>query len=431
MRVNPDLYQVKPGDTLVKIAGRFFVGVESIIEKNNIENPNIISVGEQFEIPAPAADGTAPDQKIIPDSELVNGPMNLFFDPESNFDPGSPLYLYKEDINDREFSAVQVINKVSVENSVNPRLLLAILEYQSGWLSASTTITHGDPNPFRIADLSRASFYHQASWIANTLNRGYYLSQLNAFPNWVLADGTLIKLSPSTNPGTNAIQYLMSHLYGNELWEKSIGPEGILATYETLFGYPFDHAIEPQIPLKLSQPVLQLPFEPGIPWSFTGGPHPGWGDGSAWAGLDFAPPSESVGCVPSDEWVTAAADGVIAYADEGVILLDLDGDGYFQTGWVIQYLHIDSRDRIELSEIVRAGQRLGHPSCEGGISSGTHIHIARLYNGEWISADGDVPFTLDGWVSSGLGSIYDGELTRNGIAIEAWNGRRDENQIQR
>ncbi|MEJ5202696.1 MAG: M23 family metallopeptidase, partial [Anaerolineales bacterium] len=207
--------------------------------------------------------------------------------------------------------------------------------------------------------------------------------------------------------------------------------KGLFAVYQKLFGYPFDVALEPQIPHDLTQPPLELPYEPGILWSFTGGPHGGWGDGSAWAALDFAPPGNALGCVPSDAWVTAAADGLIVRSRYGVAVLDLDGDGFEQTGWTILYLHLDSRERIAEGSWVRTGDRLGHPSCEGGISSGTHIHLARRYNGEWISADGSLPFYLSGWVSEGTGIEYDGYLKKDGQIVEAWNGRRAENQIRR
>ena len=61
---------------------------------------------------------------------------------------------------------------------------------------------------------------------------------------------------------------------------------------------------------------MQLPFEKGTTWSFTGGPHGGWDSGSAWAALDFAPPGEPAGCVSSDAWVVAVADGLILRAEE-------------------------------------------------------------------------------------------------------------------
>jgi len=191
------------------------------------------------------------------------------------------------------------------------------------------------------------------------------------------------------------------------------------------------------LPADLSQPDMQLPFEPGETWSFTGGPHGGWGDGSAWAALDFAPPGEALGCVDSDSWVVAMADGMITRADNGAVIQDLDFgkeggyDGIEQTGWTILYMHIEARERVKPGTYVQAGDRIGHPSCEGGQSTGTHTHLARRYNGEWIPADGEMPFILDGWVSSGDGIEYDGFLTRDGVTIEAWEGKFPENQISR
>jgi len=112
---------------------------------------------------------------------------------------------------------------------------------------------------------------------------------------------------------------------------------------------------------------------------------------------------------------------------------DLDGDGIEQTGWTVLYLHIDQYQRVQEGTYLRAGERLGHPSCEGGYSTGTHLHLARRYNGEWIPADQAAwSFVLDGWSSTGTGVEYDGFLTRDdGQSIEAWNGRFDVNQISR
>jgi hypothetical protein len=81
--------------------------------------------------------------------------------------------------------------------------------------------------------------------------------------------------------------------------------------------------------------------------------------------------------------------------------------------------------------MVRAGDRIGHPSCEGGVTTGTHLHLARKYNGQWIPADGDLPFVMDGWVSSGAGWPYDGYLERGDVTLEACACRDDTNQISR
>jgi hypothetical protein len=61
---------------------------------------------------------------------------------------------------------------------------------------------------------------------------------------------------------------------------------------------------------------------------------------------------------------------------------------------------------------VETGDVLGHPSCEGGIATGTHVHIARKFNGEWIVAAGPLPFDLSGWVAQGGNASYEGSLQR-------------------
>ena len=94
-------------------------------------------------------------------------------------------------------------------------------------------------------------------------------------------------------------------------------------------------------------------------------------------------------------------------------------------------MHVDTRDRVRAGTFVQAGERIGHPSCEGGFSSGTHLHLARRYNGEWIPADQDIPFNLDGWITVGLGYEYDGYLVKDGRKVEAWDGRDAINEIIR
>ena len=94
-------------------------------------------------------------------------------------------------------------------------------------------------------------------------------------------------------------------------------------------------------------------------------------------------------------------------------------------------MHNETRDRVQLGTLLRAGEPVGHPSCEGGQSSGTHVHIARRFNGEWISADGTLPFNLDGWISAGTGEEYVGTLTRGNVIVEAYEGNDTINLIQR
>jgi LasA protease len=147
--------------------------------------------------------------------------------------------------------------------------------------------------------------------------------------------------------------------------------------------------------------------------------------------LDFAPPGEALGCVESDYWVTAVANGLVTRTGDGVVILDLDGDGNEGSGWVIVFMHVESRGRVQPGTYLHAGERVGHPSCEGGVSSGTHVHLARKFNGVWLAATGAVPFNLSGWVANGTGEEYVGSLIRNSVVVESYEGNDLSNQIQR
>ena len=72
-----------------------------------------------------------------------------------------------------------------------------------------------------------------------------------------------------------------------------------------------------------------------------------------------------------------------------------------------------------MGTIVQQGDPIGHPSCEGGPADGTHVHIARKYNGEWIAAAGPIPFTMDGWVAQSGYRPFDGSLVREGEIVLA------------
>ena len=132
----------------------------------------------------------------------------------------------------------------------------------------------------------------------------------------------------------------------------------------------------------------------------------------------------------SKVWFTAPADGVIARSAEATVILDLDGDGDEHTGWVLFFFHVATEGRIAEGAKVKKGDLLGFPSCEGGISTGTHIHVARRYNGEWIPAAGLLPFVLDGWVAEYGGTAYEGTLTKGSKVVPACKGcARADSQI--
>jgi LasA protease len=432
LRTESEQYTIKAGDTLGTIAQAFSTSLEILIEANDLTNPNLLSIGQVLTIPAPSPGSTGPDFKIIPDSELIYGPSSTDFDISAFIrEQGGYLSTYQEEVDSELISGAAIIKRIAFEYSINPRFLLALIEHQGGWVKNPDPDKKTLDYPVGLINDWRKGLYLQLAWAANELNLGYYLWRVNGVGAWVTFDGAIVPISPTINAGTAGVQQLLSKLYDRKQWENAVTENGLFATYNDLFGYPFDRAIEPLLPDMLSQPTLQLPFEDEVEWAYTGGPHGGWGSGSAWAALDFAPSGDALGCVLSNDWVVAVADGLVARSGGGAVIQDLDGDGFEQTGWTILYFHIESRERVEEGTFINAGDRIGHPSCEGGISTGTHMHIARRYNGEWIPADQNIPFVLDGWVSRSAGYEYDGYLQRDGQTVEAWAGRSTINVIQR
>ncbi|MDX2160586.1 MAG: LysM peptidoglycan-binding domain-containing protein [bacterium] len=437
---NPSEYAVQPGDTLGAIAARFGVSVETLQAVNDLTNPDLIAAGQVLRLPdAPTQAGSA--FPLVPDHRLVRGPGSAAFNVGA-FAAAQPGYLKSavDEVNGEILRATTVVERVALEYSVDARLLLALLELKGGWLSnpepSEYARTYALQAPASPLGFDRNGLYRQLTWAADQLNAGYYGWRAGTLSLFEFEDGTRILPADTLNAGSIGVQYMLTRFATYPGWSQQVSAEGLYAIYTRYFGDPFADFGLVLVPDDLVQPELRLPFPQNEVWFYTGGPHGGWGSGSAWSAVDFAPPDErpegSSTCYISDYFATAVADGVIARSDEGAVVLDLDGDGDETTGWTIFYLHMADQDRIEDGARVTAGDRIGRPSCEGGFSNGTHLHIARRYNGEWIPAWCGVcrttyrppAFVMSGWNVIGLtAQEYQGYLTRGSEQRIAEQGR--------
>ena len=421
------LYYAQASDTLTVIAQRFGVHPGEITSPEPLPQHALLSPGQLLFIPTSAK--VAPDsQLLLPDSEVVYSPSAIDFDVAEYLNQaGGFLSTYQEYLRSTGWtSAGDIINRVAIENSINPRLLLSLLEYEAQCVFEYPNETVSTDYLMNMRDYRRKGLYLQLGWVASQLSAGYYGWRTGTLPEIQLLDGIMTRPAPDLNAGSVALQYYFAKSITatddhNLSWEETLDPkQGLPALHTSMFGDPWKRAqaIEPLLPPDLTQPELNLPFEPGRLWSFISGPHTVWENEGAQAALDFAPATAYSGCVQSNAWVVAVADGPVVRSQFGAVIQDISGKGadksdYLeQTGWAVLYLHIADQDRVAPGTYLRAGERIGHPSCEGGRSNGTHVHIARKYKGEWIPADGPLPFVLSGWLAHAGSNPYEGTLTK-------------------
>jgi LasA protease len=419
-------YTIQPGDTLPALAARFKMTADEIVAQNSSLAPadqlTALPSGQKLSLQLKNKPDWQPPTPILPDALFVNGPPQVNSTSLGRLIKSSNGWLktYVDSSSGAiPISASSVVNNIVINYSLSPRLMLAILEYRLQALSETSL-----PQSFWLGTSNKrlTTLYSQLSWAANTLNNGYYGWRSGSLTQFSDPDGKLIIPNPGDNAASVALQYYFSRFLSGDVYLASVSAQGLAQSYQDNFG-PIDWTVMDNgtsfIPTALKQPDLTLPFQPKVKWDFTGGPHAGWGSGEPLSAIDFSPASATSGCDPSPDWVTAVADGTVVRSENGLVLLDLDNDGNAQTGWAIMYLHIYTQSAPTIGTQLKAGDTIGHPSCDGGNATGRHVHIARLYNGEWIPATGPLAFNLAGWIAIAGDKEYEGTLLRGNTTVKS------------
>jgi hypothetical protein len=171
------------------------------MQANGLNESSILSIGTVLEIPPIEADPNPGSSfKIIPDSELVFGPASAQFDmPAFLQEQGGYLANYSQEV-DGEFLSGD--HYAPQNYSVNPRLLLALLEYRTvGFRYRSqNVIIH-----WFFDDYMRAAGRLPGQLITQSL----LLLACGAISSLPLTDGTYAA-RPDHQYGTAGIQYFLS-----------------------------------------------------------------------------------------------------------------------------------------------------------------------------------------------------------------------------
>lgn len=415
-------YVTTAGDTLSVVATHFGVPFEQIMSNLSLPAQRYLPTGTILGIPLVELENVLESEPALPDSEIVYGPGTADFDLISYAnEKDGYLARYTETIDGTTYTGPEIVQKVARDSSTNPRLLLAFLEFRSNWVFGNPAGAATDKFPIGFGATDNG-LYKELQITVKVLAQGFYGWRDGSLTTFHFFEGTTARIDPTLNAGSVAIQNLFATLYRSQYWyEYLYGPQGFLAFYSENCGDPWTRAaaVGDLVDERTVQPELALPFLPGLRWSLTAGAHTAWHTGSPRGALDFAPVTGETACVVSTAWTTAAAAGRIVRSDDGVVAIDLDGDGDEGTGWVLIYLHIADKDRVLEGAWVALDDRIGHPSCERGHSTGTHMHITRKYNGQWLAAEGPLPMILGGWQAfAGLG-YYEGTLVRGSEIVRS------------
>ncbi|MCY4105251.1 MAG: LysM peptidoglycan-binding domain-containing protein [Chloroflexi bacterium] len=437
----PSEYSVQAGDTLSVIALRYHTTVAALMQLNQISNPNVLYIGQILKLPGIPKQFT-PAVKTLPNGALVRGSYSGHFDLAAFIDqlPGYVKEYYESweygaaagGLITETRSAAEIIQSVSLEFSIDVRILLVLLEYLGNWLSDPFPKASRLSQPIAVGYGYSNGLYRQLSWAADQLNYGYYGWRFGSINTIQSVTGERFGIARGLNAASVALQTLFSQLHPPATWLVDVSSEGFSRVYREYFGDPFAEATDLNPIGHLKQPEFTLPFAAGETWYYTGGPHNGWGRNSTWSAVDFAPPDAGQhysSCFVSSFAVRAVHPGMVVWSDSGLVLLDLDQDGDPGTGWLILYMHLSAEGRAKAGVSLATGEVVGYPSCEGGYSNATHLHIARRYNGEWMPADCPTcpeipPFNLGGWqIEMEQYREYEGRMVRGSEERVAEQGR--------
>ncbi|SFC90656.1 M23 family metallopeptidase [Pseudoalteromonas denitrificans] len=275
--------------------------------------------------------------------------------------------------------------------SINPKLLIALMEQQSQILSDPDLVNFNKP----FTTLSnKTGFINQLKDVSLKLSQRFYLF-LEAQEN-----GTI--KTESLKNTTAATISLTSLLYGNN--QKKHGGinssdnskkiNDFLNTYQRLFNRSDDNLLL-QNALHINSKAsdlsnisansnfnMNLPWQSGYPW-VSGGAHSNTGSGYPYSSLDFN--NGSGGWGSNTPWVQASHEGVVTRYSRCNIRIT------HPSGYATSYYHMDSL-QYNTGDSVASGAWLGRYAnnkqtalCEGGQSSGPHVHFSLLYNGRYTS----------------------------------------------
>ena len=181
-----DVYQSQGGDTLNIVARRFNLKPEQIIAGVVLPPPDeLIPPNTLLLVPkTPAGTKTSPQERTIPDSEIVYGPSTIGFNTADYVNrQAGYLSSYREYVlSGGWISGDGAVERLALENSLNPRMLLALIEYQSHWVLGQPTNLAESEYPLGYVDIGYQRLFRQLMYLSRSTS-GMWSSSDEHFGN--------------------------------------------------------------------------------------------------------------------------------------------------------------------------------------------------------------------------------------------------------
>ncbi|WP_338844728.1 hypothetical protein V8J88_13870 [Massilia sp. W12] len=305
----------------------------------------------------------------------------------------------------------EVISHWAGYTSVSPRVLIALMEHQTGMVSRQAGFAANSEQPFAALS-NEKGFAQQVRDVADQIAQQLYAP---------LAHPGAAEFQQS---GTSVLQKMLAK--GRSLKAEN-AEQDFAATYSRLFGQPFDAQaanksladVHGQSLAPRAGPAvgfLQFPFPIGQTW-YVGGAHTNTGSGNyPMSSLDMSQ-GGGWGSNQSNIWVTSSAGG--QYKRHSSCFAEIVHSG----GWSTTYYHLMNQ-QYNTGANINKNVRFANPAntkgqalCNGGHSTGPHQHYSLKYNGAYYHLNG---VNISGWQISATGSSYDTNcsrfyLVRNGV----------------
>ncbi len=297
-------------------------------------------------------------------------------------------------------------------SSISPRVLLALMEQQSGVLRNPNVSSQQMAQPFATLS-AKKDFASQLQDVADQL-----ATRLYSEPTHPAAGEFASRRSAS------AVDFLFTSPAVDDLSQSAADQQQLSAAqkfaaiYAQLFAEEFtplhnasDVVHSQNTPVILAGPAngfLQFPFPIGQSWH-VGGAHTNTGSGNyPMSSLDMSQ-SGGWGSNQSAIWVAASAAG--SFKRHSSCFAEVVHSG----GWSTTYYHL-MNIQYSTGANVSKNTKIANPAntqpqalCDGGSSTGPHQHWSLKQNGSWTHLNG---VYVSGWQITATGTSYDTNCSR-------------------